>query len=149
MSVLNFFKKNGYGVVKKVKKGGELIKVSAGLIEEEKISKDEVLVGGDESREGWGFSPKDLEPYKEEVEQKTDKDYGDIEKLPPMIDNECKNLRKVAGKAYRNGEWVEFEIAYFHQWGSETCEDGEYTVAIIELEDGSICCSTPEQIKFI
>ena len=58
-------------------------------------------------------------------------------------------MREVKGKAYRDGKWLEFEKAYFHQWGSETCEDGEYTVAIIELEDGSVCTANPERITFI
>lgn len=58
-------------------------------------------------------------------------------------------MRRVKGRAYRNGEWLKFNGAYFHQWGTETCDDGEYTVAIIELEDGSICTTHPEWITFV
>lgn len=58
-------------------------------------------------------------------------------------------LRKVKGKAYRDDEWIEFDKAYFHQWGSEVCEDGSYTVAVVELDDGSICTTAPSYIAFI
>lgn len=57
-------------------------------------------------------------------------------------------MRKVKGKAYRNSEWLEFDNADFHQWGTEANEDGQYTVAIVELEDGSICLPPPEYITF-
>lgn len=45
------------------------------------------------------------------------------------------------------------ENGLFHQWGT-ACEEshenyGNYTVGIIELEDGSICTAHPEHIKFM
>lgn len=58
-------------------------------------------------------------------------------------------MRKVKGKTYCKGETIEFEEAKFHQWGSECCEDGEYTVAIVELVDGRVGASNPDWITFL
>ena len=58
-------------------------------------------------------------------------------------------LRRVKGKAYRDGKWLEFNNAYFHHWGLETCEDGSYTVAVVELEDGRVCTTHPDYVVFI
>lgn len=66
-------------------------------------------------------------------------------------------LRKCKGKynIYENGKWHshEFELGYFHQWGTNYEEfesgPGNYTVAIVELPDGRIVMPVADDIVFL
>lgn len=62
-------------------------------------------------------------------------------------------MRKCNGKYYKNGEWKNFVLADFHQWGNQYEEfesgPGNYSVAIVELLDGSIVTPMPDWIQFI
>ncbi len=39
--------------------------------------------------------------------------------------------------------------AKFHQWGTEVTDGVAETVAIVELEDGSVKTVLPERVKFL
>lgn len=43
----------------------------------------------------------------------------------------------------------DFEHGYFHQFGYESSEYGNYSIAIIELEDGKIITPSANQITFL
>lgn len=62
-------------------------------------------------------------------------------------------MRKCKGKYFENGDYKEFELGYFHQWGidSEEVEEGvmNFTTAIVELADGKIVTPVASDIKFI
>lgn len=66
-------------------------------------------------------------------------------------------MRKCKGRygVYENGKWEEkeFEMGYFHQWGTDYEEfesgPGNYSVAIVELPGGKIVTPTPRDIEFI
>ncbi len=68
-------------------------------------------------------------------------------------------MRKVQPYEYKQGSDKQLHknplpyIGYFHTWGKdfEEFEDGaaEITVAIIELEDGTIIKLSPELIQFL
>lgn len=66
-------------------------------------------------------------------------------------------MRKCRGKynKYVNGihETIEFELGYFHQFGCNYEEfdngPGNYSVAIVELPDGSIIMPMADDIKFL
>lgn len=66
-------------------------------------------------------------------------------------------MRKCKGKYYKsiNGkiEPVTFELGYFHSWGSDYDEFengvGNYSVAIVELPDGSVVTPMVRDIQFL
>ena len=62
-------------------------------------------------------------------------------------------LRKCKGKYYYQGHFYDFELGYFHKWGSnyEEFENGagNYTVAIVELPDGKIIMPVAESVVFL
>jgi len=47
--------------------------------------------------------------------------------------------------------WIPSEPvkAKFHQWGTEATDGVAETVAIVELEDGSVKTVLPERVKFL
>lgn len=61
-------------------------------------------------------------------------------------------MRKCVASVYQNGAWVCVN-GLFHQWGSdfEEFESGpaNYTVAIIELDDGSVVTAQPDKVIFL
>lgn len=61
-------------------------------------------------------------------------------------------MRKVECKVYQNGKW-ENHSGFFHQWGINCSESTggniQWTVAIVELEDGSIIMPCADDVKFI
>lgn len=61
-------------------------------------------------------------------------------------------MRKCVASVYQNGKWVHVN-GFFHQWGSdfEEFEHGpaNYSVAIIELDDGSIVMTPPDKVIFL
>lgn len=62
-------------------------------------------------------------------------------------------MRKCKGKYYKDGKFVDFSLGYFHQWGCDY-EDGEtnfgnFTMAIVELPDGTIVQPLPKDIRFL
>lgn len=67
------------------------------------------------------------------------------------------NLRKCKGKYYvrENFKYVTkyFSLGYFHQWGCDYEEfesgAGNYSVAIVELQDGKIIMPHARDITFI
>ena len=66
-------------------------------------------------------------------------------------------MRKCSGKYMKciNGKWepASFDLGYFHQWGVnfEEFESGpaNYSVAIVELQDGSIITPVAQDIQFL
>lgn len=64
-----------------------------------------------------------------------------------------KNLRKVKGKYFEKNQWCEFNFGYFHTWGIEFEQIGievaNYSIALVELEDGRIVKVLPENLLFI
>lgn len=62
-------------------------------------------------------------------------------------------MRKCKGKYYKNGKIEEFTLGYFHQWGCDYEEGetnyGNFTVAIVELPDGTIVQPLPGAIQFL
>lgn len=64
-------------------------------------------------------------------------------------------LRKAAGKYWDKEihQYVDFDSAYFHTWGSEYEEGdtsfGNYSVAILELPDGRVVTTTPDMMHFL
>lgn len=61
--------------------------------------------------------------------------------------------RRCKGRYYSNGKYHDFELGYFHQWGSnyEEFENGagNYSVAIVELPDGKVVMPVAEDITFL
>lgn len=61
--------------------------------------------------------------------------------------------RYCKGRYYKAGAYHDFKIGKFHQWGSnyEEYENGacNYTVAIVELLDGTIVMPRADDIRFI
>lgn len=61
-------------------------------------------------------------------------------------------MRKCVASVYQNGAWVHV-TGLFHQWGSgfEEFESGpaNYTVAIIELDNGSVVTTSPDKVIFL
>lgn len=63
-------------------------------------------------------------------------------------------MRKCKGKYYKNGSFVDFELAYFHQWGIDYEEFadvgvGNYSIAIVELPNGDIVTPLVNDIRFL
>jgi hypothetical protein len=66
-------------------------------------------------------------------------------------------MRKVLFKGWEiivTGQHVKLQDDFstpgvFHQWSTACSEQGNYTVAIIELEDGTVTEVPPIHIKFI
>lgn len=62
-------------------------------------------------------------------------------------------MRKCKGCYYENGEFVDFELGYFHQWGCDYEEfetgAGNFSTAIVELPDGKIVTPVATNIKFL
>jgi hypothetical protein len=56
-------------------------------------------------------------------------------------------MRKVEFKK-KHGD-KEVIKGFFHSWGLECCEDGSYTVGIVEDYHGSVYCMFPKWIKFV
>lgn len=56
-------------------------------------------------------------------------------------------MREVEFKKKINGK--EIIEGFFHSWGLECCEDGSYTVGIVEDHHGNVYCVLPDWIKFI
>ncbi len=79
----------------------------------------------------------------------TTKDFtaGQITYLP-----KTKNWRTCKGRYFKDGEWHNFENGLFHQWGNDFIEfetgPCNYTLAIVELEDGKVITTGPENIQF-
>lgn len=65
-----------------------------------------------------------------------------------MDDIYC-NLRKCKGQYYKDGRCVPIDIGFFHQWGSNADENGNYSVGIVELPNGKIVTILPEHITFL
>lgn len=64
-----------------------------------------------------------------------------------------KKLRKCKGVHWMCGKCITFELGYFHKWGTgfDTLEQGlvSFTNAIVELPDGRIITTDPENIVFL
>lgn len=64
----------------------------------------------------------------------------------------AKKWRTCKGRYLKDREWHTFENGLFHQWGSSFIEfetgPGNYTIAIIELEDGRVITADPDDIQF-
>ncbi len=64
-----------------------------------------------------------------------------------------KKLRKCKGRYWMCGKCVTFERGYFHKWGTdfEELDEGlvSFTTAIVELPDGKIIATSPENITFL
>lgn len=62
-------------------------------------------------------------------------------------------LRRCKGRYWFQEDWHEFELGYFHRWGSnfEEFENGagNYSVAIVELPDGRIVTPVADDITFL
>lgn len=62
------------------------------------------------------------------------------------------SLRKCAGKYYKYG-YHDFDLGYFHQWGCDFDSNadlpGNFSVAIVELPDGTIIMPRADDIKFL
>ena len=50
---------------------------------------------------------------------------------------------------HENLKIMNFEHGYFHQFGFESSEYGNYSIAIVELEDGKIITPSANQITFL
>lgn len=63
------------------------------------------------------------------------------------------DIRKCKGRYWLKGDYHEFELGYFHGWGSnyEEFENGagNYSVAIVELPDGKVIMPVAEDITFL
>ena len=61
--------------------------------------------------------------------------------------------RRCKGRYYKNGQYHDFQIGVFHQWGNQYEEfengAGNYTVAIVELPDGSVVMPVACDIQFL
>lgn len=61
--------------------------------------------------------------------------------------------RYCRGKYYKDGKFHDFQYGRFHKWGSnyEEFENGgcNYSVAIVELQDGTIVTPMAEDICFL
>lgn len=61
--------------------------------------------------------------------------------------------RYCKGRYYKNGYYHDFSIGQFHQWGSnyEEYENGagNYSVAIVELPDGTVIMPVADDISFL
>ncbi len=61
--------------------------------------------------------------------------------------------RKCKGRYYYQGNYYDFELGYFHKWGSNYEEfesgAGNYSVAIVELPDGRVVMPVAEDIVFL
>lgn len=62
-------------------------------------------------------------------------------------------MRKCKGFYYKDGSRIPFEQGLFHQWGC-TYEEfeagpGNYSVAIVELPDGTIIMPYPTDLQFL
>lgn len=62
-------------------------------------------------------------------------------------------MRKCKGRYYKKGAYENFELGYFHQWGCNFEEfesgAGNYSVAIVELPNGEIVMTLPDDITFL
>lgn len=62
-------------------------------------------------------------------------------------------MRKCKGRYYKKGEWIEFSLGYFHQWGCDYEEyesgAGNYSIAIVELPNGNVISVVPSELQFI
>ena len=62
-------------------------------------------------------------------------------------------MRRVNAQIFKNGKWVSIS-GNFHQWGLDSIEESNghctnFSVAIIELDNGNIVFSPPEKVVFI
>ncbi len=75
--------------------------------------------------------------------------------MSKKIDARVVNYRRCSGKYFVREQrgFIEFKLGYFHKWGiySEELDVGalNYTIGIVELEDGRVVTVMPENIKFI
>ena len=62
-------------------------------------------------------------------------------------------MRRCKGKYYKDGQFHEFDLGYFHQWGSDYEEfetgPGNFTIAIVELPDGRVITAMASDIQFL
>lgn len=62
-------------------------------------------------------------------------------------------MRQCKGKYLKDGQFYEFDLGYFHQWGSDYEEfetgPGNFTTAIIELPDGKVVIARASDIQFL
>ena len=62
-------------------------------------------------------------------------------------------MRKCKGRYYKQGQYHDFEMGYFHQWGCNYEEfetgAGNYSVAIIELPNGEVVMPVADDIQFL
>ena len=62
-------------------------------------------------------------------------------------------MRKCKGRYYKKGQYHDFEMGYFHQWGCNYEEfetgAGNYSVAIVELPNGEIVMPMADDIQFL
>lgn len=74
--------------------------------------------------------------------------------MPPVKSHDKnKTLRKCSGKYYNHG-YHDFELGYFHQWGYDFEDNsygyiGNFSVAIVELPDGTIVMPRADDVKFL
>lgn len=66
---------------------------------------------------------------------------------------EMDGSRKCKGRYWKTGKYHEFELGYFHGWGSnyEEYENGagNYSTAIVELPDGRVIMPVADDICFL
>lgn len=64
-----------------------------------------------------------------------------------------KRKRYCCGRYRKDGRSIDFQIGQFHQWGSNYDEfesgAGNYTVAIVELPDGTVVMPMADDICFL
>ena len=62
-------------------------------------------------------------------------------------------MRQCKGRYFKDGKFYEFELGYFHQWGSDYEEfeaaPGNFTTAIVELPDGKVITPIANDIQFL
>ena len=62
-------------------------------------------------------------------------------------------MRKCKGRYYKKGQYHNFEIGYFHQWGCNYEEfesgPGNFSTAIVELPTGEIVMPIANDIQFL
>lgn len=62
-------------------------------------------------------------------------------------------MRQCKGRDFKDGKFYEFELGYFHQWGSDYEEfeaaPGNFTTAIVELPDGKVITPMANDIQFL
>lgn len=62
-------------------------------------------------------------------------------------------MRKCKGRYYKAGNFIDFELGHFHQWGCNYEEmevgAGNFSVAIVELPNGEVIMPIADDIQFL